>query len=307
MFDLIESCRRNKTFSECYEMGDLFSHSMLDQYFQFLIEKDFLLIVSDKSHFEHFPRLDLTFDFPGILTNAILDFNSETLNKENYNDYVTLIKEFYALGCNNYQVRFFGLKANDIIFKLLKETNNLDIEIDLIYPYTTSTIEDLERYFFEITNLRSLIIHSVPSGGMLSNATKFDITFTETLLTDHDCCGVIKPQYFTINLPLFTESLRFNNCLNRKIGVDVNGNIKNCPSMKKIYGKIGHSVTDIVKTQDFQEIWGLNKNSILICKICEFRYMCTDCRAFLNNLNDKPLKCNYDPFTAVWKKNKENL
>ncbi|WP_313240664.1 grasp-with-spasm system SPASM domain peptide maturase [Sphingobacterium multivorum] len=305
LFDLIELCGRKNTFSECYEMDNLFSNSMLDQYFKFLIEKNYLLIVDDKSQFAHFPNLDRTFDFPGILTNAILDFDSDTLNTANYGDYVDLIKEFYSLGCNNYQFRSFGTQTNSILFNLLKETNNLDIEIDLIYPYTNSTTEDLENFFFEITNLRSIVIHSVPPEKILHNETKFDITFTETFLTDNSCCGVIKPQYFSINLPMFTESLQFNNCLNRKIGVDIYGNIKNCPSMEKVYSKVGRTVTDIVQDPEFQKIWKLNKDSILKCNICEFRYMCTDCRAFLDNLNDKPLKCFYDPLTAVWEKNKE--
>ena len=40
-------------------------------------------------------------------------------------------------------------------------------------------------------------------------------------------------------------------------------------------------------------------------KDCKFRYICTDCRAYLANPNDmysKPLKCNYNPYSATWEK-----
>ncbi|MDR2057516.1 MAG: hypothetical protein LBP83_04405, partial [Dysgonamonadaceae bacterium] len=39
------------------------------------------------------------------------------------------------------------------------------------------------------------------------------------------------------------------------------------------------------------------------CKDCEFRYICTDCRAYLQDSNDiysQPAKCNYNPYIAKW-------
>ena len=47
----------------------------------------------------------------------------------------------------------------------------------------------------------------------------------------------------------------------------------------------------------------IKKDQISVCKDCEFRYVCTDCRAYTQNSGDqysKPLKCNYDPYTATW-------
>jgi hypothetical protein len=47
----------------------------------------------------------------------------------------------------------------------------------------------------------------------------------------------------------------------------------------------------------------VRKDDIEVCKDCEFRYICTDCRIFKNDSNDiysKPKKCNYDPYTNTW-------
>ena len=47
----------------------------------------------------------------------------------------------------------------------------------------------------------------------------------------------------------------------------------------------------------------INKDLIDVCKDCEFRYICTDCRAYIqdkNNIYSKPAKCNYDPYNAEW-------
>ena len=46
----------------------------------------------------------------------------------------------------------------------------------------------------------------------------------------------------------------------------------------------------------------LTKDEILICKDCEFRYACFDCRS--NSIEDdffaKPWYCTYDPYTGNW-------
>ena len=47
----------------------------------------------------------------------------------------------------------------------------------------------------------------------------------------------------------------------------------------------------------------IQKDQIAVCKDCEFRYICTDCRAYKEDPEDdysKPLKCGYDPYTGVW-------
>ena len=46
------------------------------------------------------------------------------------------------------------------------------------------------------------------------------------------------------------------------------------------------------------------KDAIKICQDCEFRHICTDCRAYLDNPKDlysHPAKCTYNPYQAKWK------
>jgi len=40
-----------------------------------------------------------------------------------------------------------------------------------------------------------------------------------------------------------------------------------------------------------------------VCQDCEFRHICTDCRAFIkdsNNIYSQPAKCGYNPYIAKW-------
>jgi hypothetical protein len=53
----------------------------------------------------------------------------------------------------------------------------------------------------------------------------------------------------------------------------------------------------------FKDAWSINKDEILVCRDCEFRYICSDCRVFIedpHNIYSKPAKCKYDPYSATW-------
>ncbi len=118
-------------------------------------------------------------------------------------------------------------------------------------------------------------------------------------------CGKILAGYFSICINTFTEAQCHNTCLNRKVSINKSGEICNCPSMPKTFGNIKNkSIKEVIENPDFTKFWGINKDKIEICKDCEYRYICTDCRAFIEdkgNIYSKPLKCKYDPYTAEFK------
>ena len=75
--------------------------------------------------------------------------------------------------------------------------------------------------------------------------------------------------------------------------------------MKTTFGKVKNisQLSSIIRSQEFHKNWKITKDQISICKDCEFRHVCSDCRAYLQepqNSLSKPLKCNYDPYTASW-------
>jgi len=122
-------------------------------------------------------------------------------------------------------------------------------------------------------------------------------------------CGSISSKFFRCNNKLFAESLHHNSCLNRKISIDKNGNIRNCPSMPESFGNIKDTtLEEALSKSGFKKYWNITKNQIEVCKDCEFRYICTDCRAYTERTHtneegldiSKPLKCGYNPYTAEW-------
>ncbi|HSH50634.1 MAG TPA: grasp-with-spasm system SPASM domain peptide maturase, partial [Bacteroidales bacterium] len=130
------------------------------------------------------------------------------------------------------------------------------------------------------------------------------IFFIKNKIKDNSNCGIIKPSTFSMNLNFFCESVNFNNCLNRKVCVDISGKIKNCPSMVKSYGNIKNTnIADVLNNKEFCSFWNITKDQIEVCKDCEYRYICSDCRAFLkdpDNIYSQPAKCTYNPYIAKW-------
>ena len=74
--------------------------------------------------------------------------------------------------------------------------------------------------------------------------------------------------------------------------------------MTKSYGNIRDTtLKEAIEKEGFKDMWFIHKDQIDVCKDCEFRHICTDCRAYIqdpNNIYSKPAKCSYDPYTATW-------
>jgi SPASM domain peptide maturase of grasp-with-spasm system len=102
------------------------------------------------------------------------------------------------------------------------------------------------------------------------------------------------------NLSFFTEAQAHNTCLNRKLCIDAGGNIKNCPAMSRSFGNIKDTtLKEAIEKEGFKDLWFINKDKIDVCRDCEFRYMCMDCRCFIKdpeNIYSQPAKCGYNPY-----------
>jgi SPASM domain peptide maturase of grasp-with-spasm system len=309
--DLFDMLQEQTQGIDVSALKDAFSEEekiILDEYFQFLIEKEYGFWC-DNEDAPLFPPISLKWESPLFITNAILDIGAYAQDQELI---ASILKQLDELGCSALEIRCFDPESarNAPITSIIASTEKLRIKtVEIILPFYQGVIE----HCFEIVELsgrvNKIIIHSVPaefmhleeSGELTKDPKKSKIHFLSSGIADHTHCGVIAPGYFSINLPTFAEAQLHNTCLNRKISIDVHGVIKNCPSMTSSYGSIKTTtLQEAIDTLDFKKYWTINKDKIDGCKDCEFRYICTDCRAYLTSDFSKPKKCNYDPYTATW-------
>lgn len=274
----------------------------LEEYFHFLSLEEYIFFC-EFDELELFPKLDLHWESPSIITNAIIDVNIDS--KHNFPDILTQLED---LGCKALQIRFFTKISLKEVSEILAITESSSItSLEIIMPYPIKVTTDQEYISFASSHLRlSLVVfHSAPQNRVLENETLpcTYLMFTGDQINDESHCGIVSKNYFTLNIESFSEAQLHNSCLNRKISIDKFGNIKNCPSMSLSYGNIKSlTLKEVTNTREFRNVWSINKDQISICKDCEFRYICTDCRAFTSTIDilSKPIKCKYNPYLEIW-------
>jgi SPASM domain peptide maturase of grasp-with-spasm system len=271
----------------------------IEEYFAFLLHHELGFWCSDP---DRFPALDLTWETPERITNAILD-----VDERSDHDYGKILGELDDLGCKALEVRcFHGCTLGELRAILEAARFGRLRSIDLLVGYSPELSSDvLDNLFKEHRRLSSIVVHSAPESRRFPlTRTGVALEYRTEVVDSPRCCGKIHPGYFVVDIETFAEAQRHNTCLNRKISVDARGEIRNCPSMPRSYGNVREvPLHSALAQRDFAALWTINKDQIAICKDCEFRYICTDCRAYLQDAEDlysKPSKCTYDPYTAEW-------
>ncbi|MGK9119045.1 grasp-with-spasm system SPASM domain peptide maturase [Olivibacter jilunii] len=266
----------------------------IDEYFEYLIENEYGFF-SDS--YERFPKVDLSkfYNYQKI-TNAIVDYDDNSKH-----DIGSIVEQLSELFCESLELRFFSFRSMSFLDTLSKYLEGSTLRsVQLIFPFGEGIDE---KNLIDLQNknprIKRIIVHSSPYSKIVETVNMI-IYFSKDKVISENCCGVVSSWYFSINTASFSEAKSFNSCLNKKVSIDKNGLIKNCPSMEMSFGKVGEvSIENAIDLPGFKDLWQINKDKIEVCSDCEFRYICQDCRAYRSNpenMLSKPLKCSYNPY-----------
>lgn len=299
LYDILKSYP-DKSLDEIKNEFDHDNRETIDEYFAYLESKNLGFWCNNP---DLFPSLNFNWEHPSLITNTIID-----TDRYSNHSYDQLFSQLEDLGCKAIQFRFYDFY----------DVEALDHILDLLYTSTVVSLEIIMKYDAAISYDRllslakkhkrvgSILLHSAAENKILSQTEdSVWIQMTKKVFNDASHCGKIDPKFFVCSLSMFTEGQKHNTCLNKKICIDNKGQIKNCPSMDTSYGTFPEvSLLDVIFQRDFQELWTINKDQIKVCRDCEYRYNCTDCRVFITDSKDiysKPSKCHYDPYIGEWK------
>lgn len=270
-------------------------HLEYKELFDFLLEKELVFFINNP---ESFPELQDEWDVPSIISNSIFVLNNQT-----YPTLKSYANQLTDLGCRFVEIRIGEISADNFSYSLqvlLEEALN-SVLFYINYSLYEILLDNIKEILLRTAIFRT-VVHSCPTNE-LKNLND-SIFFTSNKVTNEKCCGLVDKDFFVMNVKNYFESKMFNSCLNRKLSIDSEGNIKNCPSMQESYGNIKDTtLADAIEKPGFKKYWDINKDKIHVCKDCEFRYICTDCRAYVEDPEDilsKPLKCGYNPYTGEW-------
>jgi SPASM domain peptide maturase of grasp-with-spasm system len=305
LFEILthETCLCFNALVEKYGGQSPYVDEVIREYFSFLLEKD---LIFDSNSMGNYKNVNLEWDYPGIISNAIIDIGHDSAF-----EFDEIFQQLIAIGCVDIQIRFFvSTFPKTIENEILKHIRHSRIKsIELLLPSQEGDNSLLlwRRLIGEHPQIKYIQLYGASRYEVVKEGTENGmgyIVLVEDVLENELSCGVVSSHYFLANIFSFTESHHHNSCLNRKISIDAEGNIKNCPSMKESYGNIRDTtLMEALEKPGFKKYWNLTKDQVSVCKDCEFRYICTDCRAYLEDPEDiysKPLKCGYNPYTCEW-------
>lgn len=271
----------------------------IKEYIDFLKEKDIIYLSKQELSFK---ELSQEFDYPAKVSNAIIAIKLQNSNISG------IISQLEYLGCEHLQIYCEDvLELRDYNSLFANFGNSRVSSIDIITKYNKQ-LDDLET-LRKLFNTEKRLFNIIFFNAIKSKREHFDPFGNKNMLyikdkLTFDDCGCMNPLDLQNNLPFFTEAQQHNTCLNRKVCIDAEGNIKNCPAMTKIYGNIRDiTLEEIINEEGFKNLWYINKDKIDVCNDCEFRYMCSDCRAFIkdpDNIYSQPSKCPYNPYICKW-------
>lgn len=300
LYDLLIE-NEGKTIIEIKELYENKFDDIIEEYFQFLYDNEFIFFTKQTTIF---PKLSMDWSDSAIINNSIIDIDENS----NY-DIVNILKQLNTLHCRHLEIRNFNNARVNIledILSFLNESESTIQSVEILLPF----FKDIEEWITSIKDkfLRVDFIRVFKSpfnqNRVPNKDCKAHIMFTKQNYISELCCGKISQKFFSANMKAFTESMNYNSCLNKKLSIDKNGIIKNCPSMQNGYGSSDSvRLEDVISDSNFTKIWNISKDKISVCKDCEFRHICTDCRAYTENPEDefsKPLKCGYNPKTNEW-------
>lgn len=289
---------KNTSFIAIKDKFGVENEKVITEYFSFLVEQSYGFFADNNE--DVFPEISLDYEVPEIITNAIVEFDNI-----NY-DSVDLIRyELDEIRCKSLQIKIVNknVPALQIEVLLSKFKDSSLRYIEMIIPFNKEySIETYKHLSLINSRLSYIIVYNSEIDQSEEFSNDFSVDFCSKDLSSVHMCGVISPHYFRTSVKGFTLSVNYNNCLYKKIAIASNGDIKNCLHTDRVFGKIGiTSLKEIAISPIFNELGKIKKDDIEICKDCEFRYICSDCRAFTQaGIKSKPLKCKYDPYLADW-------
>lgn len=285
-----------KTIDQIIEFyGREYEDEILNQINQLL--KEDLIHITTEPHL--FPKLDLTWEVPSVITNMIIEYGDYFEKRE-----MEIVEDLNKLGVKHLELRFYSEVSYESLCRALQTIRKT--KVSGIYLVLQDFLgDDIDRFLIENQRIINILLLNVKSSEHERYKDNNKVSVKKNKKVHDHSGGIIRPSAFKVNLELFTESQKFNSYLNRKLTILENGDVKNCPSMPEVLGNIQQSrLVQIFdsKKDDLIKDWSISIDEIKICKDCEFRYICPDTRAFnkSDNVYSKSLNCHYNPYIGEW-------
>ena len=243
-----------------------------------------------------FPPMRMEHVQPMAVRSAIAE-----LDIQKQYDVREAIEQLSVLGCAHLQILAYA----DVMYADIEsvitgiEGKNI-INVDVVLRHGIGDLSVMaDRYPFVF----SITAYGAPRTDMQKRGGCSILRTTEPF-TGCRQCGAVAPNQFVCNREFFFLSGGYNTCLYRKVAIDREGYIRSCPASPQRFGRVGETpIAGAMSQPGFRRLWGITKDRVDVCRDCEFRRICPDCRVFTRNPERPtahPARCAYNPYLARW-------
>jgi len=295
IFEVISLNLKELTIGELKKKFDGNYNKGIDKYLSFFVEEEFGFFTNNP---QNFPNLNTDFYSPYPIVSSVINYSS--ISEFSIED---VCYQLTKLGCQLIQLRFFckiDLELIHSIINIIKSSRLNLIEIYIQdYNYNNDDILRIVDSDFRI----NLIVYSVKSIFDLNkNITSDRLFFVSDEITPYSK-EIIDLSMFVSNIEFYTESLKNNVGLNRKVCIDIDGSIKNFVNHSTIFGNVEIDTFEIIHNlNQFKQQWTICNDMIEKCMDCQYRYLCLS-NSYVEYKNKKYYKvdtCSFNPITNSW-------
>lgn len=237
-----------------------------------------------------------------IFTNATLinEENIKVLEKYKENLYVRVSVYGHSAEVHNLITKDDkSFEQNEKALHLLKK-HNINTSIAVVI------MKENEKYINQIREYIESLGHKYNGYDVIrptcvKNDNKHKISNTDLLRARY-----ITDSKFVTNFKSYYANKYYNSCWNGNIAITSKGDIIPCIFARdNVVGNIKVNSIDEIK-ENIMKKWRITKDKIDVCKDCEYRYCCYDCRPLSESIEGGKLKkyprCTYNPYKAKWEK-----
>lgn len=271
----------------------------LNDWEDFLVDAEILFNVSSCQEVQLFPEVSKEYETPHLLNSLVIHGNI---------DCEALSKRFQSIHLENVSVIVDVFQSKEVS-NLLNNLCTLEIDSVNLYIKEEGDFEDSKvKSLRSISQLSSIFLFNSPEIRLPSDEEATEsIKVFKLSCSFIDYISQVHPLKLQVNYTHFFEASNFNNYFFQKVYLDPEGNIKNgllgVGNFGNIYSISQIKLKSIFKSHSFRNLGNVKKNETLICRECEFRFMCVDPR--VPKLNSKGLwyhetECSYNPYISKW-------
>jgi MoaA/NifB/PqqE/SkfB family radical SAM enzyme len=171
----------------------------------------------------------------------------------------------------------------------------------VVMSYNYKIISSIQEYTYKLTGVRGKIdiIRDV--------GTSKEYLIPKELLYEMGSRVQTTSKFMHTDKEKFLRNYSGNSCWQGKINITCDGKIGPCIMGNRFinsnFNVVDNSLDQILDYYIIPEFWEISKDYINDCKVCEYRYVCLDCRpihAEENNKYSKGKQCTYNPYLGIW-------